>query len=719
MQFSQAHIWIEDLLYETVAGSRFTQRSPAMPEVWRTFGVRGRVPQDLLLISNWQQVVHTSLADAVAARLAFGLSKEEAEDVCAAARLAPTQSAAVAELDFRTFVRCALPLSPWWHRYLLPERRLPDGSYQATEPSSYFASQDSFAPLRAALHSELERDQSGSVWGEPSVRDATPPPIRVSGDFVWLARVVGGIWILHRDYYPEGLEHARAERLREWVKKRQQPQELLNALFEVFCAMPPVGAEEPLWSVHMNREAKISMRESTATVKADAARKVFGVSGRGIRWAVLDTGIDATHIAFQKRDGIPHRNGHGEAAHHPKAAAQPLTPQEILERSRIVATYDFTYLRELMSLAPRHLEALSAKRAGRKRTKLPASVGKGLPPSVRSKIEGDAQYRDRLLAALKRTSGQFHCTKEGKAELVQEGRTLDWEVWEPMLMMTHKVGEYEVPRHKHGTHVAGILAADWHAEDLKDDLVVAELGQPRRLTDRIGICPEIELYDFRTLKADGTADEFAVLAALQFVRAINARHEHIQIHGVNLSLSLNHDVSNYACGQTPVCEECERLVGSGVVVVASAGNNGMARYVTTSGMYEEGYRTVSITDPGNAPSVITVGATHRSEPQNYGVSYFSSRGPTGDGRMKPDLVAPGEKVTSTTPGNKEESLDGTSMAAPHVSGAAALLFCRYAELKGKPSEVKRILCETATDLKRERSFQGAGLLDILRAMESM
>ena len=114
MQFSQAHIWIEDLLYETVAGSRFTQRSPAMPEVWRTFGVRGQVTQDLLLISNWQQVVHTSLADALTTRLTFGLTREQSEDVCAAARLAPTQSAVVAELDFRTFVRCVLPLSPWW-----------------------------------------------------------------------------------------------------------------------------------------------------------------------------------------------------------------------------------------------------------------------------------------------------------------------------------------------------------------------------------------------------------------------------------------------------------------------------------------------------------------------------------------------------------------------------------------------------------------------------
>ncbi len=717
MLFSQAHIWIEDLLYETVAGSRFTQRSPAMPEVWRTYGVRGKAAQDLLLVSNWQQVVHTPLAESLATRLAFGLTKEEAEDVCAGARLAPTQSAAVAELDFRTFARCVLPLSPWWHRYLLAERRTPNEAAAGKEPSSYFENRDAFAPLRAALLRELERDRRGSAGS--TVREAAQLPLRVSGDFVWLAKVVGGIWILHRDYYPEGLDHARPAQLQKWMEQRKRPEELLSALFEVFGGMPKVGQEEPLWSVHMNREAKISMRESTATVKADAARKVFGVSGRGIRWAVLDTGIDATHIAFQRRDGAGHRNGHREDAPRPNSEAQPPPPQATLQRSRIIATYDFTYLRELMSIPPRHLEALAAKRAGRKRAKLPASVGKGLPAAVRSKIEGDAIYRDRLLLALKRTCGQFHCTKEGKAELVPDGRTLDWEVWEPILMMAHEVEEYEVPQHKHGTHVAGILAADWHAEDLKDDLVVAELGQPRRLTDRVGICPEIELYDFRTLKADGTADEFSVLAALQFVRAINARHEHIQIHGVNLSLSLNHDVSNYACGQTPVCEECERLVSSGVVVVASAGNNGMARYVTTSGMYEEGYRTVSITDPGNAPSVITVGATHRAEPQSYGVSYFSSRGPTGDGRMKPDLVAPGEKVTSTTPGNSEESLDGTSMAAPHVSGAAALLFCRYSELKGKPSEIKRILCETATDLKRERSFQGAGLLDILRAMESM
>ena len=64
-------------------------------------------------------------------------------------------------------------------------------------------------------------------------------------------------------------------------------------------------------------------------------------------------------------------------------------------------------------------------------------------------------------------------------------------------------------------------------------------------------------------------------------------------------------------------------------------------------------------------------------------------------------------------------LDGTSMAAPHVSGAAAMLLARYSELVGQPRKVKRILCESATDLGRERSFQGHGMLDVLRALQKI
>ena len=62
--------------------------------------------------------------------------------------------------------------------------------------------------------------------------------------------------------------------------------------------------------------------------------------------------------------------------------------------------------------------------------------------------------------------------------------------------------------------------------------------------------------------------------------------------------------------------------------------------------------------------------------------------------------------------------DGTSQAAPHVSGAAAILMARYPELIGEPDRIKKILCDTASDLGRERSFQGHGLLDVLRALES-
>ena len=264
--------------------------------------------------------------------------------------------------------------------------------------------------------------------------------------------------------------------------------------------------------------------------------------------------------------------------------------------------------------------------------------------------------------------------------------------------------------------MAGIIAADWRATDEEAGLPAPPTPEAADLT---GVSPLIELYDLRVLDDQGQGNEFAIMSALQFVRNLNSRKDFVAIHGVNLSFSIDHDVANYACGRTPVCEEAERLVGSGIAVVAAAGNSGRARYLTPSGGADDGFRTVSITDPGNAEAVITVGATHRRDPHTYGVSYFSSRGPTGDGRLKPDLVAPGEKIQSTTPDNRVDRLDGTSMAAPHVSGALALIMSRHPELIGQPRRLKQILCDTATDLGRERYFQGAGLLDTLRALESI
>ncbi|HXO75695.1 MAG TPA: S8 family serine peptidase, partial [Puia sp.] len=166
------------------------------------------------------------------------------------------------------------------------------------------------------------------------------------------------------------------------------------------------------------------------------------------------------------------------------------------------------------------------------------------------------------------------------------------------------------------------------------------------------------------------------------------------------------------------CIACERLIAEGTIVVAAAGNQGQTIFANKNGTSEQGFRIVNITDPGNAEEVITVGSAHK-EPHLYGVSYFSSKGPTGDGRSKPDIVAPGEKITSTVLDGNFDRMDGTSMAAPHVSGAAALLIARHRELIGRPRRVKQILCSTATDLGREKYFQGAGMVDVLRAIQSV
>ena len=101
--------------------------------------------------------------------------------------------------------------------------------------------------------------------------------------------------------------------------------------------------------------------------------------------------------------------------------------------------------------------------------------------------------------------------------------------------------------------------------------------------------------------------------------------------------------------------QAEALVANGVVVVAAAGNRGFQQYQLADNSTFEGYASSSITDPGNADGVITVGATHRSWPHTYGVSFFSSRGPTGDGRLKPDLLARVRKSKAAYPATAKTS----------------------------------------------------------------
>ncbi|MEA2687647.1 MAG: serine protease AprX, partial [Candidatus Eremiobacteraeota bacterium] len=289
----------------------------------------------------------------------------------------------------------------------------------------------------------------------------------------------------------------------------------------------------------------------------------------------------------------------------------------------------------------------------------------------------------------------------------------------------------------HGTHVAGIIAGQFIADDQHPvrqagskarDESGAVLSTKTPIPRITGMAPQCKLISMKVLGDDGKGRVSMIIDALQEIQRLNDHGRRIMIHGVNLSVGYDFDPLWFACGQSPLCVEVDRLVRSGVVVVVAAGNTGYGWLDSDQRGSVGAGMALSINDPGNADLAITVGSTHRDMPYTYGVSYFSSKGPTGDGRMKPDLVAPGERIISCAAGGKRdfdgEQVDyvedsGTSMAAPHVSGVIAAFLSIRREFIGRPADVKTIFMSTASDLKRERSFQGSGLVDVMRAIQSI
>ena len=279
----------------------------------------------------------------------------------------------------------------------------------------------------------------------------------------------------------------------------------------------------------------------------------------------------------------------------------------------------------------------------------------------------------------------------------------------------------------HGTHVAGIIAGaapagSYKAATQEEDQsapVVVDLAAPPS-----GVAPMARLINVKVLDDDGTGSASTCILGLEYLRKLNALSRKIQVDGANLSLGYPYDPKWYGCGHSPLCEEVTRTVRSGIAVVVSCGNAGYGTATLSSGQQVPVSIDLSITDPANTQECIAVGSVHKSKPHMYGVSYFSSKGPTGDGRSKPDLVAPGEKIISCSHGfDKQpyayEEKSGTSMAAPHVSGAIATFLSAHQEFRGQPEMVKEIFVKSATDLKRAETFQGAGLLDLFRAVMSV
>ena len=288
----------------------------------------------------------------------------------------------------------------------------------------------------------------------------------------------------------------------------------------------------------------------------------------------------------------------------------------------------------------------------------------------------------------------------------------------------------------HGTHLAGIIAgetpfdpnapAEIHREVLEDESTTKDAVEPATCV-LTGMAPRCKILSLKVLESGQTGQVSTLLAAIGYLQTLNENGRNLKVHGVNISLGYLFNPEWYAAGASPLCVEVDRLVRSGVLVVVAAGNGGYGTVTTYAGSPERAAHTGTITDPGNAALAVTVGSTHRESPHTYGVSYFSGKGPTADGRPKPDLVAPGERIVSCarmreahTPGAipfKEDS--GTSMAAPHVSGAAAAFLSARSEFKGQPERLKAILMQAATDLGRRVEFQGAGMVDAMRALQSV
>jgi serine protease AprX len=257
----------------------------------------------------------------------------------------------------------------------------------------------------------------------------------------------------------------------------------------------------------------------------------------------------------------------------------------------------------------------------------------------------------------------------------------------------------------HGTHVAGIAAGNGHD---------SQSGYP---TQYLGVAPNANIINLRVLDQNGAGSDSQVIAAIQ--RAIQLKSTY-NIRVINLSLG-RPIFESYTLD--PVCQAVESAWKAGIVVVVAAGNSGRDNSYGV-----QGYGTINA--PGNDPNVITVGATKTNGTPGRlddTVASYSSKGPTLlDHIVKPDLVAPGNRVVSlASPGStlissllslnvqpittcilgllgnncttgvsgKYARLSGTSMATPIVAGAAALMVQRDPTLT--PDTIKARMMKTA------------------------
>ena len=256
-----------------------------------------------------------------------------------------------------------------------------------------------------------------------------------------------------------------------------------------------------------------------------------------------------------------------------------------------------------------------------------------------------------------------------------EGRLVAWRDF-----VSPDAADADQPRdpNGHGTHVAGIAAGSGAASD----------GRYR------GVAPEAELVVARVLDAAGGGRTSTVMAAIEWALDEGARVINVSLGGPPYP----------ADGDDALSLLCNAAVDQGAVVCVAAGNMGPAGHTVGS--------------PGAARRVVTVGAVEERGGE-VRVAPFSSRGPTGDGRSKPDLVFPGVAIAAPRAagthlgapvGDRYTALRGTSQATPMAAGSAALLL--QANPRLAPEQVKTRLLRGARPLDEATPVaQGSGLGD--------
>lgn len=229
----------------------------------------------------------------------------------------------------------------------------------------------------------------------------------------------------------------------------------------------------------------------------------------------------------------------------------------------------------------------------------------------------------------------------------------------------------------HGTHVASTVLGTGAASDGKNK----------------GVAPEARLVVGKVLSDQGSGLDSWIIDGMEWAS------ERAKV--VNMSLG----TSEPSDGTDPMSQAVNKISKEkGTLFVIAAGNSGA-----------EG----SIGSPGAADSALTIGAVDKTD----NLAYFSSKGPRfGDMGLKPDLSAPGVGILAArsnfAPGSGfYSSKDGTSMATPHVAGAAAILLQKNPDWNG--SQLKETLMSTSKKLNYSAFHAGTGRLDVPAALSEI